>query len=174
MWKSYCQMHSENTLYLSRKDIICVVVSNLEIINVVCRHSLGSLTDGNLFFYSVLLFKGCCVKLKKWIWSNCLRSVGFLFQSFDDSCGIICPDKLNDTQNMLNIQTGTDFTSSFTNSAVTLLKIRMIQYFCWTIWVYGVFPNLMNDFPLEVSQVCSSPGLQTESIFLKKYWIRIV
>lgn len=58
-------MHSENTLYLSRKDIICVVVSNLEIINVVCRHSLGSLTDGNLFFYSVLLFKGCCVKLKK-------------------------------------------------------------------------------------------------------------
>lgn len=57
-------MHSENTLYLSRKDIICVVVSNLEIINFVCRHSLGSLTNGNLFFIQFYFSRAVLSNLK--------------------------------------------------------------------------------------------------------------
>lgn len=56
-------MHSENTLYLSRKDIICVVV-DLEIINIVCHHSLGSLTNGNLFFIQFYFSRAVVSNLK--------------------------------------------------------------------------------------------------------------
>lgn len=45
----------------------------------------------------------------------------------------------------------------------------MFQYFCWTFESNSIFfpPNFLNHLPLD-SQVCSSPGLQTNGIFFKE------
>lgn len=69
MWKKYCQMHSADLLYFSRKNICSIVskllTSEIQLINVVCRCLLGSVTNGILPIFIFTLRGLSYVELSK-------------------------------------------------------------------------------------------------------------